>query len=312
MKLVGAATFAGALPTTVRAAEADPGEFERWFSNVDNYDGVVDATGQTTVGVTVGAQANGGAFGFSPAAIRVDPGTTVTWEWTGEGGVHDVTDRDGDVQSDMVGDAGATFEQTFDTEGVFYYVCSPHEAMGMKGAVVVGDAEVAAAPKVDYPEPHYGDWFDGVPNFRGTVDATGKDEVHVAVGETVDGAFVFQPAAIRVDPGTTVVWDWVGDGVHDVVASDGSYATETLDAGNSFALTFDGDGVSQYECTGTPTMKGAIVVGAGGETLTTLSPLGMGVGGGILTTVLTALGVGMYFHVKDTTRQEEWTPQKTD
>lgn len=305
MKFVGAVALAGSLPAVATAAEADPDEFEQWFANVDNYEGVVDATGQTDVSVTVGSQGNGGAFGFSPAAVRVDPGTTITWTWTGEGGVHDVTDRDGEFASDLVGDKGTTFEHTFDTEGVFYYVCSPHEAMGMKGAVVVGDAEVVAAPKVQYDEPYYGDWFDGVPNFKGTVDATGKDEVRVTVGETVEGAYVFQPAALRVDPGTTVVWEWVGDGVHDVVAGDGSYETEKLDAGNTFALTFDGDGVSTYECTGTPSMRGAVVVGAGGQTISSLSPLGIGVGGGSIAAVLGGLGVGLYYHVKDTTRQRE-------
>lgn len=317
MKLVGAAAIAGTLPMTVRAADADPDEFAQWFADVDNYEGVVDATGGSSVDVAVGAAGNGGAFGFSPAAVRVDPGTTVTWTWTGEGGVHDVKERDGEFASEMLGDAGETFEHTFDTEGVYYYVCSPHEAMGMKGAVVVGDVDVVAdtadagdaAPSSQYDEPYYGDWFDDVPNFRGTVDATGQDEVTVTVGEEADGTYVFEPAAVRVDPGTTVVWEWVGDGTHDLVADDESWGTDALAAGSSFALRFDGDGVARYLCSGHDRMKGAIVVGAGGRTVETLSPLGLGVGGGIVAVVLGGLGFGLYHHVKDTTQQEAWTPR---
>jgi halocyanin-like protein len=111
-----------------------------WFSNVSNYDGVVDRTGAAEVTVRVGVEANGGGFGFGPAAVRVDPGTTVVWEWTGKGGSHNVVADDGGFASELVAEAGHTYSRTVEETGVVRYVCEPHAGVGMKGAVVVGDA----------------------------------------------------------------------------------------------------------------------------------------------------------------------------
>lgn len=285
-------------------------DFESWFADVDNYDGVVDATGQSTVEVTVGATGNDGAFAFDPPAVRVDPGTTVVWEWSGEGGSHDVAAEDGAYGSRLQSEAGATFEHTFDDEGISYYVCTPHEALGMKGAIVVGDVLVGAGSSA-YPDPDYGDWFDGVPNFDGTVDATGRDEIRVEVGGAAtgqsgqSGQFVFEPAAVRIDPGTTVVWEWIGDGEdHTVTAADGSYESDSLRAaGSVFALTFDGDGISRYRCETHDGMRGAIVVGDGVTSETTFSPLATLLGGGIASALLGLLGYGLYLHASETTSQ---------
>ncbi len=112
-------------------------EFDGWFDNVGNFDGVADHTGESEVTVTVGAQGNGGAFAFDPPAIRVDAGTTVVWEWTGSGGSHNVVAEDGSFESDLVGSEGHTFDHTFDATGTTKYVCTPHEQQGMRGAVVV-------------------------------------------------------------------------------------------------------------------------------------------------------------------------------
>jgi len=126
-------------------ATAQSGPFDGWMSDVDNYEGLVDQTGSDEVTVDVGVEANGGAFGFGPAGIKVDPGTTVVWEWTGEGGVHNVAaEEGGDFSSETTQEAGFTYEQTFDSEGVIKYFCQPHRALGMKGVVVVGDVDTGA------------------------------------------------------------------------------------------------------------------------------------------------------------------------
>ncbi|MFB6096323.1 MAG: halocyanin domain-containing protein [Haloferacaceae archaeon] len=111
--------------------------FDGWMADVGNYDGVVDRTGSDAVTVRVGARANGGNYGFEPAAVRVSTGTTVTWEWTGKGGTHDVVAEDESFESELYGAAGATFEQTFDDAGTVEYYCMPHRTMGMKGVIVV-------------------------------------------------------------------------------------------------------------------------------------------------------------------------------
>lgn len=126
--------------TASPAAAQSGGNLDNWFDGVDNYDGVVDRTGQAEVTVAVGVQNGDGPFGFGPAAVRVSPGTTVTWEWTGKGGSHNVIATDGSYESELVAEAGHTFSHTFETAGVSKYFCEPHRALGMKGAIVIGDA----------------------------------------------------------------------------------------------------------------------------------------------------------------------------
>lgn len=105
-----------------------------WFGDVENYDGEVDLTGQSSVTVAVGAE---DGLKFVEPAIVVDSGTTVTWEWTGKGGRHNVVERDGAFRSEYHEKEGATFEHTFESTGVFPYYCEPHRSLGMKGGVRV-------------------------------------------------------------------------------------------------------------------------------------------------------------------------------
>jgi halocyanin-like protein len=118
-----------------------PPDYGSWFGNVSNFNGeTVDATGQDSATVEVGVQANGGAFGFGPPAIHVDNGATVQFEWTGEGGAHNVvSDGEGPLDSGSpVDTSGVEYEHTFEEDGIYEYYCAPHEGLGMKGAIVVG------------------------------------------------------------------------------------------------------------------------------------------------------------------------------
>lgn len=130
------------------AATADPAaaqSYGGWMADVSNYEGTVDYTGREEVNVSVGAGENG--LLFDPPAVLVDPGTTVTFEWTGAGGQHNVVhqpdseDADPAFESELMGEEGATFEYTFEEETTFRYYCSPHRAVGMKGAVAVGETD---------------------------------------------------------------------------------------------------------------------------------------------------------------------------
>lgn len=136
LKTSAVATGAGVAGSGVASAQSD--EVGGWFDNVSNFDGVIDHTGESKVTITVGAEQGSGAFGFGPAAVRVDPGTTVVWEWNGKGGSHNVVAVDGSFESELTGDEGFTFEQTFEETGTTKYFCAPHKSMGMKGAIVVG------------------------------------------------------------------------------------------------------------------------------------------------------------------------------
>jgi len=127
-------------------ADADtsvPEAVDSYLSGNDarGYDGAaVDATGQESVTIDVGAGEIG--LAFAPAAVRVDAGTTVTWEWTGEGGDHNVvaaeeSDFDVSPQTELIADAGHTTEETFDEAGNYLYLCEPHVGNGKVGAVII-------------------------------------------------------------------------------------------------------------------------------------------------------------------------------
>ncbi len=113
----------------------DEPDYGDWFDDVGNYEGTLDMTGESEVTVMNGTGPQG--FEYDPPAIAVDAGTTVVWEWTGEGGAHTVTHENGEFESEMVGDEGHTFEHTFEEEGTYRYYCEPHRASGQKGAVDV-------------------------------------------------------------------------------------------------------------------------------------------------------------------------------
>jgi halocyanin-like protein len=131
---VGVATLAGCAGTESNATpETGRSEFGDWLSGVDGYDGIVDATGQSLVTVTVGP---GRRMVFDPAAVLVDTGTTVRWKWAG-GPAHNVVAADGSFESAYRTETGATFERVFDDGGVVKYLCLPHEYAGMRGVVVV-------------------------------------------------------------------------------------------------------------------------------------------------------------------------------
>jgi halocyanin-like protein len=111
--------------------------FGGWMENVGNYNSIVDETGKNEVTVEVGTEGNGGAYAFAPPAIKIASGTTVAWEWTGKGSMHNVVDNAGNFESEMTDEAGHTFEHTFESGGTYKYYCEPHKTMGMKGVVVV-------------------------------------------------------------------------------------------------------------------------------------------------------------------------------
>lgn len=313
--VAGAAVGGSALAARGRAASGV--DLSGWFENTSNATRVVDKTGASEVTVEVGAEGNGGPFAYGPAVVRVDPGTTVTWSWVK--GRHNVVDTEGAYESSYHTDSGS-FEHTFEETGVSRYYCTPHKAMGMKGAIVVGDVEVTlsggggspATTTASGPGGESGGddeglrtfdgWMDGVPNYDGVVDKTGADLVEVTVGP--DGEHTFDPPAIHVDSGTTVRWTWAdyeGDTTHDIRAADGQFHSNSMVPGSRYGVEFTGDGIAKYECESHDGdgMRGVVIVGAGtGQQLTPLGWAGI-IGTLGLTTV--ALGKGLKMHMEETT-----------
>ena len=111
-----------------------------WPSYLDDAteDSYEDLRGESEV--TVGVYSNY----FDPTKIRVDAGTTVTWEFESMG--HNVkpnSQPDGGGLDGTEGgkfatrDQGETYSATLETTGTYTYFCGPHESVGMKGGIEV-------------------------------------------------------------------------------------------------------------------------------------------------------------------------------
>ncbi len=141
------ATAGAAAVTATGNATAQGSLYGGYLSDTENFEGeTADATGMSEVTVDVGAGTSG--LLFDPAAVVVDPGTTVKWNWTGNGGAHNVYHDDtlSSVEEQLffsgeaANDSGVLYEFTFESSNtaVHPYVCQPHRALNMNGVIVVG------------------------------------------------------------------------------------------------------------------------------------------------------------------------------
>ncbi|AUV84567.1 hypothetical protein C2R22_23370 (plasmid) [Salinigranum rubrum] len=134
----------------------------------DGEDGHDEAVGAPTDTAEVRMITEDGGYHFEPHVVRVNVGGTVTWN--NESGSHSTTayhpdndqpqlvpDGAATWDSGIVSEQGATFEHTFETEGVYHYYCTPHESLGMIGSVIVGEPDpheqvALEEPPADKPE----------------------------------------------------------------------------------------------------------------------------------------------------------------
>ncbi|CAI48560.1 halocyanin [Natronomonas pharaonis DSM 2160] len=121
------------------APDGVPQRIHEYVHTTQGYEeSIPDRTGQSELRVAVGAGTGG--LAFDPVVARIDAGTTVVWEWTGRGSTHNVVSDDGSdfsFESARHAEAGTTFEQPFDEPGIALYVCTPHRAQSMFGALDV-------------------------------------------------------------------------------------------------------------------------------------------------------------------------------
>jgi halocyanin-like protein len=111
-----------------------PEEVDNHLSDANGYNGsITDMTGEDSVTITNGSSEPD--YAFDPVAVRVDPGTEVTWEWVSPS--HSVTHTGDAFDSGIRNDSSATFSYTFEETGNFPYYCTPHRSIGQKGAIVV-------------------------------------------------------------------------------------------------------------------------------------------------------------------------------
>lgn len=142
VSLVGLISATGCLSTDQSdSTDTDPmsDNLLTWLSDANNFDGeAVEKTNADTVTIQVGAKAGDRHLAFDPPVVMISTGTTVQWQWTGNGGAHDVVFIDADVRSSQIhADSGSHFQHTFERQGSYRFVYKPHEDFGQKGAVIV-------------------------------------------------------------------------------------------------------------------------------------------------------------------------------
>jgi pseudoazurin len=131
------------------------------------------ATAQEGEVVEIRMVSEGGAFYFDPIGVRVEPGTTLRFVASTAGhnavayaeanGLPQRIPEEAEAwASPILTELGATFDVVVTEEGVYDYVCTPHEALGMVGRVVVGDPE--AFPARDGAELTFAAAADALPS----------------------------------------------------------------------------------------------------------------------------------------------------
>lgn len=101
---------------------------------------------------------------YKPHIVWVETGGTVTWEL--ESGQHNAVAYHPDNSdkplripegaepwnTGMLSEEGESASHTFETEGVYDYCCTPHEAVGMVGTVIVGEPDAHDQPALEDPQ----------------------------------------------------------------------------------------------------------------------------------------------------------------
>ncbi len=83
----------------------------------------------------------------------------------------------------------------------------------------------------------------------------GRDTVTAEIRD-----FMFRPARLEVERGTTIVWTNGGQLVHTVTAEDGSFDSGAIESGNRRPMLFAQSGTFPFHCTPHPCMRGEVVV----------------------------------------------------
>ena len=81
--------------------------------------------------------ADGNKMVYSQEVVKIEVGDTVTWLPSSKG--HNVEMISSPNKMKFKSKNGKEAKITFDTPGIYYYLCTPHKGMGMIGLIVVGN-----------------------------------------------------------------------------------------------------------------------------------------------------------------------------
>jgi len=116
-----------------------PREVQDWLNERDanNADAVEDRTGEEEVTIDNGVGEDPSEFAFDPVVIRINEGTTVTWEWRSDGHNVETEQTPSEPFESPIQNDGDTFTREFDEAGNVLYQCFPHAVLGHVGAIIV-------------------------------------------------------------------------------------------------------------------------------------------------------------------------------
>ncbi len=222
-------------------------------------DPIVDRPVEQEVTITEDNPDDPTSWGFRPADLVIEAGTTVVWRNNGKN-VHTVSADDQSFESGDIA-PGATWRHTFEAPGAFAYHCTPHP--WMKGQIRI------VAPGSDAPPPPVAAGRDGhsAPPAPRTASAApervgqGPVRHEIAIIEPDPAKpfdWTFDPAALDLKVGDTVVWHNAGSVEHSVTGA--AFDSGLLEPGAAWERTFDATGVFAYHCTPHPWMKGVVRV----------------------------------------------------
>ena len=93
--------------------------------------------GGTPVDVAMQDIAGSGEYAYSPSEMTFSTGETVTFSLTSETEFHTFEVDDLDIYVEVEAGDTSTYTFTFDKPGTYELICTPHNAQGMIGSIVV-------------------------------------------------------------------------------------------------------------------------------------------------------------------------------
>ena len=194
---------------------------------------------------------------FSPPAVTVAPGGTVTWTNQSD---RDHTATGTGFDSGVLG-GGGRFSHSFPSAGTYNYICDIHPEMratvtvsatsGPAGPGAPPPAPAAPAPAPAAPSPRPTGPQPPTPGPAGTAAPARHD---VAL---VD--YAFRPTALSARVGDSVVWTNQGRAPHTATAA-GVFDTGMFRAGEQRTTVLRTAGTFDFRCTVHPEMTGVLSV----------------------------------------------------
>lgn len=76
---------------------------------------------------------------FDPLVVHIAPGDTVAWDKLSTHNVEMIEGLIPEGTEVFMSPMGENYRHTFEKEGIYIYICTPHIGLAMGGAVVVGE-----------------------------------------------------------------------------------------------------------------------------------------------------------------------------